>query len=114
MAVDETSLVAEIRDEILKIYPDAWARKIHGNIYQRAGMPDLLVAIEGRLFGIEVKKIRRGESHAHAIERATVLQREEIRKIRRAGGTAGVVTSAMEALELIRAGLAAVDGSSGN
>ena len=51
---------------------------------------------------MEVKFQRPGESHQHAVERATPGQRKQIAWINRSGGIAGVVTSADEAMDLIR------------
>lgn len=102
MAGPETVLVNRIRDRILKEYPDAWVRKIHGSPYQQAGIPDLLVCLDGQLFGLEVKAPRAGESRAALERRVTPLQRAEMRKMTAAGAVAAVVTSDSEALSALK------------
>lgn len=113
MAVQrETRLVGRIADAIHKKYPDAWVFKVHGSPYQRAGVPDLLVVVNGVLAGLEVKDPKPGESQGRARGRATLLQLEEIRKLHAAGAIAGVVLTPEEALELVD--LAAFRGVIGN
>jgi hypothetical protein len=103
----ETPLVLKIKKAILKAYPSAWAFKVVGSREQESGVPDLLVCVDGLLFGIEVKYQRPGESHEHALDRATALQKIQIAELRAAGATAGVVTTAAEALDMIRERLSA-------
>lgn len=102
MPSTETPLVHAIVKAILREYPDAWTFKVHGSPYQRAGVPDLLVCVHGSLFGFEVKHQKPDESEQHARGRATLLQRNEIRDIRQAGGYAAVILSPEEALEAIQ------------
>lgn len=104
-ATNETGLVKSITRTILATYPDAWTFKVHGNPMQRAGVPDILVAVEGRLIGLEVKFQRPGESREHALGRVSDLQWNEITKMRRAGCAADVVLTAEEALAVIREAL---------
>lgn len=117
MTVDETGDVKAITRAILREWPRAWVFKVVGNYRQRSGVPDLLVVIEGLMFALEVKHQRPGESLAAAVERATPLQREQIRKLRAAGAVAEVVTSAQQATAFIRARLERrtehVDGHAG-
>lgn len=87
-------------------WPNAWVAKIAGGPYQTAGIPDLLVVVNGRLIGLEVKVQRVGESVEHARSRATTLQLSVIAALQRADATAGVVLSPEEALELIDQALA--------
>lgn len=94
----ETSLVNSIREAILKEYPDAWVLKVHGNPYQDSGVPDLLVCLNGFMYGLEVKARRSGESEEHARSRATLRQQAQIDKIRASGGRADVVLTKEEAL----------------
>jgi hypothetical protein len=98
----ETGLVAQIWKRIHAEHPSAWVFKVHGSPYQVAGLPDLLVCVDGLLVGLEVKFIHPGESRQHALDRVTVRQQVQINRIHVAGGTAGVVTSAEEALALVR------------
>lgn len=82
-----------------------WFFKVVGSPYQMSGVPDILVCIEGMLFGLEVKHQKPGESEQHARDRATPGQLVQIMRINRAGGKAGVVISVQEALALIEDGL---------
>lgn len=102
---NETGLVRKIWTALLQEYPDAWVFKVHGGPMQMAGVPDLLLCIDGVMIGVEVKFVRPGESHQHAVERATPGQRLQIGRIIAAGGMAGVVTSVEETLSLIERGL---------
>jgi hypothetical protein len=68
----------------LKSRGDVWAFKVHGSPMQTAGVPDVIGVVQGRFFGLEVK--RPGM-------KATVLQEAVMRKIREQGGVAEVVTS---------------------
>lgn len=100
----EAALVRQIAAAIKAAYPNAWTFKVVGHPYQEGGVPDLLVCVEGLLFGFEVKLPQPGESYAHALGRATERQRQQIARIIRAGGTALVVTSPGEALRAIDQG----------
>lgn len=97
----ETRLVKAITRAILSRWPDAYVIKVHGNPYQQAGTPDLLVVIAGRLTGIEVKYPRPGESREARERRVSARQRAEIARLRRAGAVAGMADSVEEALALI-------------
>jgi hypothetical protein len=105
MPVNEAGLVLAIVKAVKKQYPTAWILKVHGSPYQTAGVPDLLCGVDGLLVGLEVKFIHPNESRDHAIGRTTALQRVQITQINAAGGAAGTVTSAAEALDLIGRGL---------
>lgn len=97
----EQQVVARIWRAVRRQYPTAWLLKVHGGAYQRSGVPDLLVCVDGLLVGIEVKERKPGESVLHARARATPGQLAEIAAINRAGGCAGVVLNPEEALDLI-------------
>lgn len=97
----ETRLVHQIVKAITDKYPDAWCLKVAGGPYQRSGVPDLLVCVNGRLVGLEAKCRRPGESGGHARGRATVIQMAEIGRMCTAGAIVGVVLSPEEALELV-------------
>jgi len=105
MPTNEGALTAAIQKEIHARWPSAWQFKVVGSPYQMAGVPDLLLCIEGRLIGLEVKFIRPGESHAHAMERTSPQQRVQIDRIRVAGGGAATVTSIPEAMAVIEEAL---------
>lgn len=110
MPHNEAGLLQSVLRAIAKAYPQSWAFKVVGGPYQMAGVPDLLLCVEGRLFGLELKFLRPSESKEHALGRATPAQRSQIARINRAGGVAAVVTSAQEALDLIKSGLATTTG----
>lgn len=105
MPVNEYGLVGAIQKAVRKAYPNVWQFKVVGSPYQMSGVPDLLFCVHGLLVGAEAKFIRPGESHEHAVGRATSLQKAQISRINTAGGVAAVVTSVEETLDLIRRGL---------
>lgn len=98
----EAGLVDDIRDAVLREWPGSWVLKVHGGPYQRSGVPDLLFAVQGHMFGFEVKHQKVRETAEHARSRATVLQLKEIDDLRKAGCTAAVVISVDEVLHEIR------------
>lgn len=101
MAGPETRLVDRMRRAIVARWPDAFVVKIHGNPYQTAGLPDLLVVVGGRLVGVEVKAPRAGESREHALSRVTLRQRDVLDRLARAGAISGVALTVEEAVELV-------------
>lgn len=101
MAQPETALVGKIRTAVKRKFPDAMIVKIHGGPYQTAGLPDLMVIVNGRAYGFEVKKQRLGESAEHAYGRATLPQQKRLADLRRAGGIGAVVLSVEEVLALL-------------
>lgn len=105
MATSEAKLVTAIVKALAKQYPWAWIFKVVGSPFQMTGVPDLLVCVEGHLFGFEVKFQRPGESQKHALDRATPGQRVQISRLRNAGATADVITSVQEAVATIEAWL---------
>lgn len=64
-----------------------WWMKVHGDLFQKSGIPDILACINGKFVGIEVK--RPGG-------RLSELQKYNIEKIQAAGGVAFVATSVDE------------------
>ena len=101
MSGPETRLTNKIVNEIYARWPGVWLLKVHGGSYQRAGVPDLLVCVDGHLIGLEVKAQRPGESETHARERASVRQLAEISRLRDAGAAAEVVLTVEEAVSVI-------------
>lgn len=97
----ETRLVNRMRREIQARWPAAFVVKVHGNPYQAAGLPDLLVVLEGTVAGVEVKAQRAGESRERALARVTLRQRDTLDRLSRAGAVAGVALTVEEALELV-------------
>ncbi|WP_054637161.1 VRR-NUC domain-containing protein [Thalassobacillus sp. C254] len=65
----------------------AWHIKTHGNLFSKAGVPDILACINGRFVGIEVKKPG---------GKVSELQKANIRLIEKAGGVAFVSFSVEE------------------
>lgn len=101
----ERQLQARICKAVLERFPNAWIFHPVGSPYQLPGVPDLLLCLDGCFVAMEVKLPRPGESHKHAVLRATPQQRNQVRLINTAGGTAAVVTSVEEAIDLLdRAG----------
>jgi hypothetical protein len=103
--VSEENLQERVIKAILKMRPEAWVWHPVGGPYQTPGIPDLLVVIDGVLIGIELKFPKPGETVEHARDRATPQQRNQIKKINRAGGMAAVCVSVEESLDLIRRAL---------
>lgn len=103
MAQPETALVGRIKTAVKRKFPNGRAMivKIAGGRYQMAGLPDLIVVIDGRIYGFEVKKQRLGESEQHARGRATLLQEARLADLRRAGAVTAVVLSVDEVLALL-------------
>jgi hypothetical protein len=102
---DEDKLQAAVIKAILAEWPDAWSFHPLGGMYQKPGIPDLLLCVNGLLIGIELKNPHPGESDQAARERTTPLQRKEIRAINRAGGTARTAITVAEAVATVRAAL---------
>ena len=73
----------------------AWCFKVHGGMYQAAGVPDIIGCLAGRFFAVEVK-VPGGK--------ATKLQELTLQRIRSAGGRAGVATSVAEARGVVGLG----------
>ena len=70
----------------------AWVFNVHGSPYQQVGVPDLLVAYQGRFSAMEVKKPGGVLSP---------VQAKVIEEIRASGSVAGRVESIAEAVELL-------------
>jgi hypothetical protein len=74
-------------------YLGAWQMKVHGHLGQRPGVPDIIACIQGRFVAIELKGAR---------GRVTPQQEQEIRRIRAAGGIAGVARSLEDVVTLLQ------------
>lgn len=79
--------------EALKKVPETWAFKIHGGRYQ-AGVADVICCHKGRFFALEVKLPGKERN-------LTPLQQRFLLHIDGAKGTATMVTSVKQALEVI-------------
>ena len=99
--MSEKALVSAISAAVRERYPGSLCYKIVGGGYQQAGIPDLLLCIQGRFFGFEVKNPRPGESRRASLGRVTALQSEQIRAINQAGGCGAVVLTVADALGFI-------------
>lgn len=66
--------------------------KVHGNGFQRSGIPDIIACIKGRFVGIEVKKPGGIVSN---------LQKINIEEIKKSGGVGIMVYSFEEAKQVI-------------
>lgn len=89
------TLEKHIENQIKK-YLDSigcWHMKVHGSMYQKAGVPDILACINGRFVGIEVK--RPGGIVAP-------LQTWNINEIQKSGGVAFVAYSVEEVKTQLR------------
>ena len=77
-----------------RVYPDGFIRKVTLAQYSEGGMPDILAIIDGHYFGFEIKRPILGE--------ASPIQKKTIEMIRRAGGTAEIISYPEQAIEAIR------------
>lgn len=101
----EAALQARISKSIKREHPRSWVFHPVGNPFQESGIPDLLVCVEGMLFGLEIKHPKPGETPRRARSRTSPIQRAQLRRIVRSGGYAGTVLTPQEALSLISRGL---------
>jgi hypothetical protein len=92
----ETKLVHKIMQALGEEFPGAYLRKIHGNPFQHAGIPDIIGCIEGCFIGLEVKTTQGRVSEIQKLEGLSILQ---------ADGIHGVVTDSEEAILCVRMGL---------
>ena len=87
----EAEIIAKIK-EYLKTVENCFFWKEHGGQFGQAGIPDIIVCLNGRFIAFEVKT-EKGKT--------TVLQAITLNKIRKAGGTAEVVRSVEDARRII-------------
>ena len=73
----EKTIERQIRNYLTSV--GAWHIKTHGNMFSRAGTPDILACVNGKFVAIEVK--RPGGI-------MSALQKANIERIRQAGGVA--------------------------
>ena len=85
----QTEVIVFIREN----YPGAFVWKAAAGPYSRQGIPDVCAIIGGHFFGFEIKR--------PFIGKATKIQLETIEAIKRAGGTAAVVSFWNQAKEII-------------
>ena len=77
----------------LKTVPGCFAWKTHGSMYGVAGLPDIILCLNGRFVAFEVKT---------ASGKLTKLQEITIQRINDANGKAFKVTSLEEVKEIIK------------
>lgn len=84
---NETKIQKQIQGYIQSL--GGYVFKIHGDIFMRSGIPDIICCLKGRFVGIEAKDIGNSPSE---------LQLAHIRQIRKAGGI-GFVAYSVEDVE---------------
>ena len=89
----ERRFQTRIIDALRKRYPDAFVAKLAQGIYSRVGIPDIVCIYRGHYFGFEVKR--------PVVGAASGVQEATMREIRKAGGTAAVVSWAEECFRII-------------
>lgn len=87
----EKTIERQIRNYLTSV--GAWHIKTHGNMFSRAGTPDILACLNGRFVAIEVKQPG---------GRVSPLQMAHIKLINQAGGVAFVAYSLEEAKKNIK------------
>lgn len=97
----EKKFQTDIMKGIRKHYPDAYVVKISLAHYSTAGIPDVLVILNGHYFGFEIKRpVLRDIDPEHY--GATKLQLETMHRLEAAGGTCAVVSYPEEAIAVIQ------------
>ena len=92
MAKAETRIVRKILESLSEAFQGSYFRKIHGNPYQHAGIPDIIGCVDGFFIGLEVKTDEGKASQLQILEGKSILT---------SGGVFGVVRSPEEAVSLI-------------
>lgn len=90
---DESYYQTEVMEFIRNNYPDSFVWKAAAGPYSRQGIPDVCAIIGGHFFGFEIKR--------PFIGRLSKIQERTIIDIRKAGGTAAVVSFWHQAREVI-------------
>lgn len=91
MSQQENKVQKSIQDYLESI--GAYRFKVHGEIFMRAGIPDIIACLKGRFIGIEVKDGNNTPSE---------LQLAHGRKIQKAGGIFGVAYSVDDVKKLLK------------
>jgi len=87
----EKNIVAAIM-RYLKTVPHCFSWKTHGGMYGTAGMPDIILCLNGRFVALEVKT---------PTGKLTMLQESTLKRIKDAKGEAYKVTSLQEVKEIV-------------
>lgn len=82
----EHQLCAKIVARLRTMPPDCWHIKNQGSLYQRHGIPDLLIVSRGRVLAVELK-------HPGEAPTPTVLQRRELEHLEAAGAITACVNT---------------------
>lgn len=90
----EAELVKKIV-KTLREQPYTEAMKIHGDMYQERGIPDIICCSRGYFYAFEVKRPGKEKN-------VTAFQELKLNRVRRARGKAAVISSVQEALDIIR------------
>lgn len=100
-STNKTVKESDITNKAIKLikatYPSAVVIKIHGGTYQRAGIPDLYIAVSGVSIWIEMK--RPGAD-------TTALQKQLLDKLKSIGVPCGIAESPDRVIEIIEKALA--------
>ena len=99
---NEAQLVKRITEAVKAQYPEVWQLKTHGNPYQRAGVPDLLLSVQGRLLAVEVKHQKPGESRERMLRRLSPRQCIELESLRTSGAATLVAWEVDQVLDTIK------------
>lgn len=91
MSQQENKVQKEIQDYLENI--GAYRFKVHGEIFMRAGIPDIIACLKGRFIGIEVKD---------GTNKPSELQKAHGRQIKKAGGIFGVAYSVDDVKKLLQ------------
>jgi len=84
-----SKLEGELQKECLrwvKSLPEVWVLKVVGSAVQASGVPDILMCVNGHFVAVELKR-------PEGKGRVSDIQKAQIERIQRAGGTAVVVDS---------------------
>jgi hypothetical protein len=92
----ESRLQRKIREALEAEWPTSWWTKFHGGPFTKAGVPDLIGCVDGRMCALEVK-MPDGE--------VSPVQRRRQAHLERAGAIVAVVTTADEAIDVVRRAL---------
>lgn len=94
MSETEADLVKKII-KALRALPHTEAMKIHGDLYQERGIPDILCCRKGEFFAFEVKRPGKEKN-------VSKYQDLKLKRIREAEGIALVISSVEEAVNAVK------------
>lgn len=89
----ETYIQQRTQELLNATFRHIWLFKVHGNMYQRAGVPDLVGCVQGVFFAIEAK------TKTGVLD---PLQEQTILEVNRAGGISFSFRSPEEAVEMVK------------